>query len=411
MLKKFLNSRGVSLVEVMVSAAMTAIVSLGVATMMQNSFKEQRKIVLLDTLKNQKSRLETVIRDQGSWNQTINCTPTTTPACATYNNSNQIFAQMRSASLVSEVSYASPVKMVLMDAAGNLAFNLYGPSDNGVGNGFSEKGTSCNTFNPVPGSGNDACPFSYRIMVATDCPSGLDCSNPQLKVVARLIYNPASNGTLNSFANLLSPVSVSAITDATVDGKYDVVVKRTSSSVNRSFRLTSTFVPASSGCATAGAGTCTTTALGIAGLGGIHPLTQLRGWTRDYDQNNLVTADGATSAGRFRFNETGYYGCVISAQAFATTGFSLTLYNASTSSSVAVVNTTAGLWSQSTAVMEVKMNVTNTAHNYQLFQRCDNVPGGSPSADNCTLGLGAVSDYGQTLTPINVSCYKIDRAM
>jgi len=74
MLNFFKNNRGITLVEVLVSAGMTAIVSMGVATMMQNSMQEQRKAVLLDFLKSQKSKFEFLIRDQASWTQTIQST-------------------------------------------------------------------------------------------------------------------------------------------------------------------------------------------------------------------------------------------------------------------------------------------------------------------------------------------------
>ena len=40
---------------------MTAIVSMGVATMMQNSFKEQRKTILMETLRSKKAGFESIL--------------------------------------------------------------------------------------------------------------------------------------------------------------------------------------------------------------------------------------------------------------------------------------------------------------------------------------------------------------
>lgn len=394
--KSFLNKNGVTLVEVMVSAAMTAIVSLGVATMMQNSFKEQRRVVLIDTLKNQKTKFESMIRDQAIWNASIN---------SSTHNTATLFAQLRSASPVTEVSYTTPVEYKLVYTDGTLAYDFLGPSDNaGPYPGISEKGQSCSTFSIS--AGVDDCPISYRLLIGSDCSgSSSSCVNPQLKLVARMVFNPSTNGTLAGYRSFLSAVVGSDISDTIQDSKYDAVVKRTATSVNRSFRIISRFTISSGGCNNAGGGTCTNAFQ-------THPRTSASGWFVDYDPHNLVSA--TTTVPGFSFKETGYYGCVISAPAFATDLFRLGLVNYTTDSGgaspVGSSQVTAGKWSQATSVVDVKFSVNQATNEFRVFQSCGVNLATIPAADRaCTLGV--YTDYSSTPTVISMSCYKIDRAM
>lgn len=391
------NRRGMSLIEVMVSGAMTIIISLGVATMMQNSFKEQRRVVLLDTLRNQKTRFETMIRDQSIWNATMT------------GNSNAgiaLFTSLKNGTAATKIDQATPIKMQIFNADGSLAYDLLGPASM-TGNGFTEKGTVCTTFNANAGAGNDDCPFSYRMLVAAVCPNAAaaSCTNPQLKVVARLVFNPSASGPLANFVNLISPVATSSIADTIQDNKFDAVVKRTSTAVNRSFRIISGFTPSATGCATGGAGTCSLAKA-------VHPLTTGGAgvWSDSangaFDTYDLVDPVSGT-AGSFRFKETGYYGCLVSVPAFATGGFQAYLSGGGVDVGSSAV--TAGLWVQATAVIDAKFNVKDTNTDFQVLQKCDARPGGTPSADNCTLGFG--STYGSFTAIVTVSCYKMDRSM
>lgn len=421
MLKQIMNINGMTIVEVLVAAGLASIVSLGVATMMQNMFIEQKKVVLLSVLKEQKTRIEFLIRDQNSWNQTINCTSTTTPACATF-NSTALFTSLRSSGATTKVNYASPEKIILMDATGAIAMNLLGPSDT-AGNGFTEGGGSCTTFSTT--AGTDACPISYRMLIGADCATGASCSNPQLKVVARLVFSPSATGTLNRFKTLVAQVSGSSIVDGPInDGsRYDVVVKRTSSQINRFFSISSykqgatgspTGAPANSDCTGYGAGVCT-----VGGAFANHPLLAGAypngGWTKDDDLNNLVTTSGAN----FSFTETGVYSCMISVPAYGTLGFSAELYKSGgIPASVTAASTIAGRWSQASAIIDTKFNVSSTADTYTIRQRCDTnttspapaSPQGDPNVSQCSLGLVPSSAYGTPIKIITMTCYKLDKS-
>ncbi|MBY0452981.1 MAG: hypothetical protein K2P92_08095, partial [Bdellovibrionaceae bacterium] len=77
---------------------------------------------------------------------------------------------------------------------------------------------------------------------------------------------------------------------------------------------------------------------------------------------------------------------------------------------------TAGLWVQATAVIDAKFNVTSTATDYYIRQKCEATPVAPPpsvstEADNCTLGFGPASSYGSFVSIITISCYKMDRSM
>jgi hypothetical protein len=395
MLNIFKNNRGITIVEVIVSAGMTAIVATGIATMMQNSATEQRKVVLLDTLKNQKQKFEYLVRDQASWTATVNNS----------NNSAALFNYIRSSSqvTVTGATYSSPIKVILTDAAGSWTMsNFLGPADT-AGNGLTEKGQLCTNFSTV--AGTDSCPISYRLLIGAECPaSATTCGNPQLKVVARLVYSPSSSGTLDKFRALIQTISGSDIRDSVADGKYDASVKRTSSASNRSFRIHALWTPGvgATNCADGGGyGTCTTAA-------GVHPRT----WSEDYDTNGLVDVTGGGGA-NIRFLETGFYGCTIAVPAFATKNFTATLRNISSGGAIIATGTTnAGLWSLNTAVIEAKFMVTSTAHNYQVYQQCQEVAGGVGAAANCTLGFSLLANYNATpQTVMSMSCYKLDRSM
>jgi hypothetical protein len=401
-----MNNHGMGMVEVLVAGAMAAIVSLGVATMMQNSMKESRRMVILDTLKNKKILFDNMLRDPNIWTATLNTNPGV--PFTTLKTTNTATAA---------ILLSNPQKFILYNADNTIAYNLLGPSDvTGPYNGFTEKGGTCSNFYATAGGGNDACPFSYRLLVGVECVNGSPCMNPSLKLVARLVYNPAPNGTLSSFTNFIMPVATTSIADNVVDSKYDSVIKRTSTSVNRSFRMVSAFTPTGSGCAVAGAGgagSCSTASLTI------HPLTLQSGTANGqwddtahggFDPNDLVTP-GAATTGKFKFTETGYYSCSITLPAFATNGFKASLRNETTGTDVATASVTAGLYSQAIVTIDAKFNVTDASQDYAVREMCEaDGTAATPSYQYCTLGI-PMTTYSGYAVIISVNCYKIDRSM
>lgn len=392
------NNKGLSIVEVLIAAGLTAIVSLGVATMMQNASIEQKKIVLFSTLKELKNRIEFLARDPVSWSQSVNI------ATGTYNAS-AAFNSMRAQTSVSIANpFATPEKMILFDAGGAVSMNLLGTETSGSGfNGFTESGASCNTFSLD--TGNDSCPISYRLLIGYQCPnSAASCNTPLVRIVGRLVYNPSPSGTLDRFRNLVSQNATTDISNPATLGKYDAFVERTPTQGNRSFSLAlvKTITNATPDCANQGAGTCSV------GTYSLHQLTSLR------NVGGSATIPNIVGSG-FQITEPGAYSCNIAVPAFATGSFSARLakFNGATTE-IASASTFAGLWSQSTAVIETKFNVSNTGVTdvYTIEQRCDALPGGTPSANQCTLGVVPSSVYygpiGFEYPVVTINCYKFD---
>jgi type II secretory pathway component PulJ len=392
MMKFLKNSKGLSVIEVLVAAGIGTVVSLGIATMIQNTMVEQKKTQLYATLGELKKRMTTMLQDPNSWRETLNGA----------SNSGAVYVSMRSNSAVSEIAYTSPVEIVIYDAAGNSAYDLFGTISSGTysGSGFTLSGATCSTFS---NAGSDDCPISYKLLLAADCATGTSCTNPQLKIVARLMFNPSPTGPFQKFKGMLNirdPLN-NDITDGT-EGKYDVVVKRTATQINRYFRLATRVTGGSAGnCSTAGAGTCST----VASPGALHPHTAT--WTEVDDPYNLVS----TSSYSIVFANSGTYSCTFTVPAFATGGFRATLCRATgttCTNEIASAITTAGQWAMANAVINVKFNAVSTDQ-YRIFQRCDALPGGFPNADACTLGMNT-SPYG-TSDIVTANCFIVDTDM
>lgn len=68
-------------------------------------------------------------------------------------------------------------------------------SDNSDSQGFTTQGIPCNNFNAT--SGNDACPYRYKIVWIPDCPPGIACSTPSILIKASVEFKPSSADTTN----------------------------------------------------------------------------------------------------------------------------------------------------------------------------------------------------------------------
>lgn len=414
---KFLkNTKGVTIVQVLIAAGISSAVSLGVVQMMENTRRTQRKIQLLSTLQEKKMQIESLIRDQASFNNTI------------IFNVGAPYDALKSGGLVTEFSATSPVKMVLYDASGADAskLDLLGPADV-TGYGFTEKGTVCSTFNAGASAGNDNCPFSYRIMMSADCPIfdpvvETTCRDPQLRIVARLVYNPSAEkmGVLMTWDKLIAQTDGWDISSDTV-GKYDVMIKRTASSIGRSFQISSYVKNGGTLCTVTGAmaltnvwgaGACTSSTTAA-----VHPTSFNHGWVKDSDPHTLVTTNAVSTGhqSRFRFNEIGSYICSVKAKALDCNGFIIELYNESGATTIAYASTVAPEFSETEARLDTTFNVGSLTDNYVIRQRCERslsnpVPADRTSTENCRLGFSTVSGGYGPFAPLSVTCTKMDSA-
>lgn len=398
----FKNERGVSLIQVIVAAGLTSVISLGVMQMLQNSSIAQRQIALMSTLRELQKQIETRLMDNVAFGNIIKGN----------NGVNPIFTSMNAGVDISENAATAPYEFVLYDASGVMTsparLELLGPSDVS-GAGFTEKGLVCSGFSTV--SGNDNCPISYRLMVQADCARGASCKDPSLKLVARLLFSPGGSqggsGILQKFRNIIPQVTGTSQTNLAVIGKYDVEVVRTATEVQRGFKLSAYIIDPASGevnCATGvttntGGGTCAT------GVSTTHPATSATtystGLVEEFDPNNLVTV---YPNGNIRFGEMGMFNCVINVSIFSTGGFNLILRNTTTGTDEATAAAAAGTFASSTATLSTPVNVTSTSHDYVIRQRCE-----TNTLNSCTLGFLNVP-YSSEEKIISVNCSKRDVA-
>lgn len=394
------NAKGMTIVEVLVAAGLVSIVSLGIATMMQNMFIEQKRIALFATLNELKTRITSNITDPNSWAKTMaanadmSCLTGNTTCTAIYTPS------------------GTPKKIILKDGAGNTAFDLLDWASTGS-NGFTESGGSCSTFSATTGAGSDACPISYRLVFNMWCAgAAATCTNPQLKITGRLIYNPSTTGVLNRFRKLIAVGNLNSTAEATPsnDAKYDIHVLRTAVQVNRTFKLVmqkaasaTTNDGNANHCVSDGVGTCSTAALTL------HPLS----WKLIDDTAGILATPTSAATNQnisFNSNFAGPYSCTISVPAFATQGFTAEFYNSTDNVSIAKATTTAGLWAQSLAVIETKF-VAASGKNYQLRVQCQAIPpvgGNGYDPRNCSLGMHTQPYDSGPADIVTMNCFKID---
>ena len=189
-------------------------------------------------------------------------------------------------------------RLVLMDG-GSPAAVAYDGRLAGVGatnNGFTDNGSACNTFNPTPGSGNDACPIGYYISWTSES----DSTDPKIRVFVKMIYNGST--TVNPFQNFFNASS----TSTGFNERYDVEVHRTARNVSKSFIVISHISTTGGGCSTGGFGACENSAIDPSYYGALMERP-------DEDKFNLVSYNspgGAFQANsEIVFSEGGSFGC------------------------------------------------------------------------------------------------------
>ncbi len=391
------SHKGMSAIEGLVALGIATILSLTIATMIENMFIENKKVVLKATLTELKRRIEANIRDESAWSKTMNangflttCFNTTTSCTAVYTPT------------------TDATKIILRDGANNVAFDLLNWAGTGS-NGFTEGGTSCTAFSAV--TGVDTCPISYRLVANLLCPANAaSCVNPQLKITGRLIFNPGTAGTLNKFRRLIAVGSLTSTAVDANDAKYDIAVKRAGIETNRTFRLVMQYPFNTSASALttpcdlvnkAGVGVCSTAGLAI------HPLnwTELTG----DDPYNLVTGSGTQS---FQLAENGPYACTITVPTYSSYAFTAVLHNNTNNIEIARALTSAGSGSTSYATIRIKF-IGTTATDYILRQSCESLvllQAPNTAATFCSLGFVSPSPANGTLvTMVTMHCFKVDK--
>ena len=406
------------MVQALVASALASIISLGIVQMIQNAHNQQRRILILATLNEMKSRIQSVMRDQQAFNNTINGAANTGAPFSTLRGGTGMVD-------VTGIGLATPVKFALYDSSSftTTQYNLLGPGDStGPYKGFTEKGEPCDNFYAAAGSGRDSCPFSYRLLIGATCPAATptSCRNPQLKLVARLVFNPASTkqSGLNELRNLISQIpDGTSIADPTAgvvtEGKYDAVVKRTATGVSRYFQISASVAGTIASHSTCESSTVTDTGGGLCNTGtaAVHPLTVTdgahshAGWVIDEDANNLVSVVAA--AGTFRFRETGYYKCSALAKSFSTS-LRITIHDVVSGTEYGTGSSILRSYSMADARLDTSFLVSDITHDFKLYQICS---GNQVDVGSCSLGfISSTYETGDTGKLVTINCEKTDLA-
>lgn len=187
---------GFSLVEIMVSLAILAAVTLGVSTLMTSLNQQYYRASLVQTLESLRQDLINNISGSGaglagtggagvnaalmandSWFQTLQNNAEF--ACV-------LNSQPCAAGAPFNISVWGPAQV---DALGNPT-PFIPDLDNVGGAGFDRNGVPCTTFDGTAGGGDNGCPIQYAVQARFTCEAGVaTCVNPAIEVQALLSIN------------------------------------------------------------------------------------------------------------------------------------------------------------------------------------------------------------------------------
>lgn len=361
-LKIIQNRKGMSLIEVLVAAGLMAIVAMGMGGVITSMNKEQNNQVRLATLRELKTRIQSLITDQNSWNKTMQMN----------NGATNPMKCLLDHSACTPGTY----DLLLYDPAGNAFINPpppYAAVPPAGSQGFTDKGAVCSNFNGNANAGVDSCPISYKIVWEPVCPVTGACINPLVRVNARLLFNPSDSAQIPS----VSLASGSMVNNDSSLGKYDVVIKRSATTINKAFSYAIKVINAT-GLQHQGQGGGDCAATGSYTIRGKKVATMLQSttggqyppWVVESDPFSLVNLDITTGEMRL---EPGTYNCKVTAAAWAVNSFSIRLYNVSDgvqlNDSVATSNANTASYSQSIATSNPIISIS-AQKKFRLEQSC-----------------------------------------
>ncbi|MES2964644.1 MAG: prepilin-type N-terminal cleavage/methylation domain-containing protein [Bdellovibrionota bacterium] len=189
--RKIRNSKGFSLVEVMIAVGIMGVVGLGLTSLLTEMGKQQNAANIKALLSAQKLKIEALVKDSIAWSKMINNTandgkpeytclrPTPIPALGCADNSSTVdpFGGVLDTLVMSETN-------------GNVFFDPTGAT-----NGFSAKGTNCTTYSST------ACPIRWSIRVIHQCQTTSPCLTPTVRVIAKPVMTAAVQEALNLAIN------------------------------------------------------------------------------------------------------------------------------------------------------------------------------------------------------------------
>lgn len=399
-LSKIKSNKGFSITEVMVTAGLIGIVSVGATNLISNMQKEQRRNVLLQVLASKKIQIENLIKNQNSWAYTIaDATNNANMACLRLQKRcDGTFLPDAPTNMVDTTAsdiYVNNTarEIAIYDGAGAIFVDGRQSSNTA---GFTESGQACSGFSYTTASGNDACPIGYVV----NWRATSNVANPQIYVMAKLVYNPSNASPFKNFVN------ASAFATNDKFGKYDVNIIRTATSVSKTFTFLSPGSAGAANCSGSGYGSCAT--------GGAY--TNYSTYNESYDPHDIAV-QGTTS---FGIKENGSYKCTVVTYAFATDAVTMELYNSSTSTTLGTAKSSAsnGSWGYATVVLETTFNITGasvaTPQLLLVRQTCSvtpssHTPGPNPGDINsCALGFSSGTYSATDSNKASINCVQVN---
>lgn len=173
------DARGFGLIEVIVVVAIISIVALGIATMMQDMFSQQKKASQRNALNSTKARLIEILQSPRGWELTVG------------HSSNDTYLGCLRVGGTCADGFSSALNII--DSSGAS----YYPSATATA-GFRSDGSTCNTFSTA--TPDPSCPFRWAFTWTATCPVGTDpCPSPDVRIVGQFSYSAGPTGLGEAF--------------------------------------------------------------------------------------------------------------------------------------------------------------------------------------------------------------------
>lgn len=164
------NERGFTLVEVMISSFVMALITLGAATMMTTGMKIIKSSDSTAWLEEMRREIVFAMKNEASFRQTVLDVRNPSMTCLRDK-------ALDPNAVVSCAGGGGPINVVRKEDMGTLLDSTLPTA------GFDKMGKVCNEFDPT--NGNDRCPFKYNLVWRAHC-TGQGCSDPDVMVSGNL---------------------------------------------------------------------------------------------------------------------------------------------------------------------------------------------------------------------------------
>lgn len=370
---------GYSLVEILVILAVVGLMGLGTTSMVNNMLRLGQKNEMNSGIRTFKANLETMIRNEDSWMNTIKNTGGAAPgllSCIWEGDNIQCNDGLPVNNF--DVYDRNPAPNPATPPPGAAVPIFYQASD--VTAGFNTLGQPCNGASPGGGytaAGNDSCPFRFDISATLACPNGnATCLKPTVTITGTLRVSPATDVNLANRVNL---------------NEYNFTIVKTDEVRFEPLEIRYTRFDGGPGFVG--------TPCGAPGVLVPRPLSDIA-----YDVGSNVI--GPIAAGNSFTLASGIYSCEIAASAYeAVNGFNIFLEVGGTPQPIG--SGFSGLNSTATAVGKIDLDLPANTQIRVMHQCNAPGPGNNPNFDMGIPSItGAAANYSAGNTFTRVTCIR-----